>query len=461
MPKKVIEDIITSKRSIRRIPISKTRKFYNSLSDENDNYVEEKPLKNKSTRNDSRTERETIDSGYENFVAPKANNGINSRIIIWGLAIFSFLVLIFTIFSSLSVATVKIYPKTTIISLNETFIASQDAVADDLGFETLRLEKELTKTVEATAEENVSAKATGEIIIYNNYSSNSQRLVKNTRFTNKSGNVYRIIDSAIVPGRKKVGSEIIPGSVTAKIIADKTGEEYNAQLSDLSGDLKIPGFLGMPNYDGFYARLKTDITGGYEGLMKKVSIEVQKSAEEELTQKLKTDILSEVYASKPETHIIFDGGYFWEFGPISSSTSAKTNSVEFKQKIIFHGILFNIDKLARFLAKNKISADFSDSVSIIQGSESVKINVDTSKLSVRPWEANTLPLQFIGEIKLVWLYDIDKVRKALVNSNKKDIEAKISPFVKAEKAEVSIRPAIWSGVLPSKAESIIIETIIK
>ena len=470
MPKKIIEDIVAKKRSIRSVPISKTRKFYNSLNDESNETIDERPIKSSHEKESHRplsgntardNENDTSNFEYSNFIAPKPNNGINSRIIIWGLATFCFLVLIFTIFSSLSTATIKIYPKTTVISLNETFMASKNALNDELSFETIQSEKELTKTVEATAEENVSTKATGEIIIYNNYSNTSQTLLKNTRFTSKLGNTYHLTSAITVPGRKKLGSEIIPGSVTATIIASSTGEQYNSKLSDLNGDYKIPGFLGRPHYDGFYARNKTDIVGGYDGLMKKVSPEVQKKAGSELQQTLKTEILSEVYASKPDTHIIFDGGYFWEFGEVSSSTSIKDNSVIFKQKATLHCLLFSTDKLARYLARNKISATFSDSITIAQGSENVKINLDSSKLVTKPWEANILPLEFVGDIKLVWLFNIDKVKQVLIGANKKDIETKISSLVKADKVEVSIRPAFWSGTLPSKAESIIIENIIK
>jgi hypothetical protein len=471
MPKKIIEDIITNKRSIRSVPISKTRKFYNSLSEDKNEYISDTPIKAKSERKSSSSlrvpniqkekEEATSNFEYREFTPPKPDNGLNSRIIIWGLAVFCFLVLVFTIFSSLSTATVKIYPKTTVISLNETFTASKDAPAGDLSFETIKLDKEMTKIVAATAEENVSTKASGDIIIYNNYSANSQRLVKNTRFTNKTGNVYRLTDSTVVPGRKKVNGVIIPGSVTATVVADAPGKEYNSKVSDLNGDFKIPGFLGMPSYDGFYARLKTDLVGGYVGLLKKVSTDVQAAAEDELQQNLKTEILSEVFASKPETHIIFDGGYFWDFGQVSSSTSADGTGVEFKQTGTLHVILFNADKLARYLAKAKISADFSDPVTINQGNEVMKINIDTSKLAGNVWEANVLPIQFTGDVKLVWQFDIDKVRQLLVGVNLKDVDEKISSVVKAEKAEVSIRPAFWSGTLPSKAESIIIENIIK
>ena len=62
--------------------------------------------------------------------------------------------------------------------------------------------------VEATAEKEVSQKASGKIIIYNNYSTVSQRLINNTRFEANSGKIYRINSSIVVPGYKKVDGKI-------------------------------------------------------------------------------------------------------------------------------------------------------------------------------------------------------------------------------------------------------------
>jgi hypothetical protein len=131
-----------------------------------------------------------------------------------------------------------------------------------LPLELLKNEANSTQIIKATGEKYVEEKASGNITIYNNYSSESQVLVATTRFQAPNGFIYRLTEKVTVPGAEIKDGKIIPSSITAKVVADKAGAEYN---SDPIPKLTIPGFAGSPKFDKFYGELKEGIKGGFIG----------------------------------------------------------------------------------------------------------------------------------------------------------------------------------------------------
>ena len=106
--------------------------------------------------------------------------------------------------------------------------------------------------------EESGTKASGIITVFNEYSSDSQRLVASTRFLSSSGKIFRAIEDIYIPGMKTDGDEVIPGSIDAEVMANYLGTEYNISPSDFT----IPGFKGTPKYDGFYGKSDTSMSGG-------------------------------------------------------------------------------------------------------------------------------------------------------------------------------------------------------
>ena len=118
--------------------------------------------------------------------------------------------------------------------------------------------RNITQAYPASGKKYAEKKATGEVVIYNNFSSSPQTLVATTRLVSSDGKIYRLNNSITVPGAEAPGGKITPSSIRASISADKPGEAYN-----LSPGVKfrIPGFEGSPKYDGFYAELNEPLGG--------------------------------------------------------------------------------------------------------------------------------------------------------------------------------------------------------
>ena len=262
----------------------------------------------------------------------------------------SLIFLLFSATSFFSTATVIIVPKIARVTLNDSYLVRKDALPSELQFEVMTLRKKASKQLEATETENSKIKASGKIIVYNNFSAAPQRLIINTRFESGKGLIYKIPESIVVPGFKSVGGNRIPGSVETKVFADEPGNKYNMKVSDLKGDFKIPGFKGDKRYDYFYARLKTDIAGGTSGLIKKVPAKILDDARSELRANIKSELIKEAYATKPQSSVLFaDASYIDYLSLPDSSPSA--DKVEISESAAFYGIIFDEDKLSSYVAK--------------------------------------------------------------------------------------------------------------
>ena len=280
--------MIVSNKTIQRIQVSKDRR----------------------TKHESTPDKDVENIHTHKPVRPANWNRkpLNPKFVIWLIAFICLLALFFGLSIIFSSVTVTVVPKSQVITLkDDTYTAKRNSTnTTDLSFEILNVSATTSSIITATEEKNVDLKASGKIIIYNNYSSVPQRLINMTRFEANNGKIYRIDSSVTVPGLINVGGKVTPGSVEATVFADQAGDSYNMKLTDLSGDFKIPGFKGDVRYNGFYARLKTDITGGFSGKQKIISDNLRKTTEDGLKTKLKEQLLKELYAIKPDNYTFFN-----------------------------------------------------------------------------------------------------------------------------------------------------------
>lgn len=428
MPNNNLQDIVSgSGRSIRRIPISRKPKA--------------RRLIEKS-------------SGYGKVggssLPPQRKR--TSRAGLWFVAIIAIIVLFIVLSSLFSGVKVKVTPNQEEILIDGTFSAFRSPGINEIGYEIMTLTRKLSGEVEATGEEFVEEKASGRIVVYNNYSTATQRLIKNTRFETSDGLIYRIKNAVTVPGRQTKAGEIVPGSLEVKVYADKTGVSYNIGLSDFT----IPGLKGDPRYSKFYARSKTPMEGGASGLVKRASPEDLAKTTEELDFKLKVELLEEANSVKPEGFLLLSGSY------IIASELTTSNSGEDKVLITaeatFYGFIFDENEFAQFVAENTIATYDGGNVELVEY-DNLKINI----LNSDPLDLTTaleIVFSLSGDAKVVWVFDEDALLADLVGQPKKRVENILSGYPSIEKVEVVLRP-FWKRSLPDKESKIKIERIIR
>ncbi len=152
-----------------------------------------------------------------------------------------------------------------------------------------------TSKLPASGAQFVERKATGELTVYNAYSSQPQNIVATTRFMTSSGIVFRTTSALTIPGAKIENSKIIPSSITVAVVADKAGTAGNVGPT---AHLTIPGFSKTPKYNGFYGELKEGTSGGFSGQTKVATDADTKTAKaaglKAATQLVQADITGQI-----------------------------------------------------------------------------------------------------------------------------------------------------------------------
>ena len=194
MPKNIVEDIIApqKRKSIRDIPIPDGRKK---------KFASEDLIRN--SKDDS------ISNGFSRSRNNSGKFGKKTWISIGVAAV----ILIFVTLSFFSGGNFAYVPKSASISFNHDVYTASKTGENTLLFSVVKLSGEKSETISASGEEQVSRKASGTIVVYNNASTAVQKLVANTRFEAVNGKVYRTKDAISIPGKKTVNGVAQPGSV--------------------------------------------------------------------------------------------------------------------------------------------------------------------------------------------------------------------------------------------------------
>lgn len=214
-----------------------------------------------------------------------------------------FLVLVgFFCFFYLSKANIEIWPKTDTLSLKTKLTIDKEVKEADFSLktipgETFEKEKSITENFPASGKVLKENKAEGSITIYNEYSTSSQVLVATTRFVSADGKIFRIPVKVTVPGGHYDKGKLVAGEIETKVIADKTGPEYNIGPTTFS----IPGFAGSDKYTKIYAKSSQAMAGGSSQEVAQITKEdlenakniLSKRAEEECESSFKTDLQTE------------------------------------------------------------------------------------------------------------------------------------------------------------------------
>lgn len=163
--------------------------------------------------------------------------------------------------------TIAITTKKTAWEYHDAITASQKATSVDpqnkmIPAETFSQRKNYIFLSTAHGKKQVVRNATGQIVLYNAYSSAPQGLVAGTRLATPDGKIFRLARSVRVPGAKIVNGKIIASAIEATVNADKPGADYN--VGEVSR-FTIPGFQGSSKYEKFYAQSKGAISGGIVG----------------------------------------------------------------------------------------------------------------------------------------------------------------------------------------------------
>lgn len=353
-------------------------------------------------------------------------------------------------------AELVVHPKYKDVTVSGTFVAKTEPLAGELGYEILTLEADAERQVEATGKEEVEERAEGTVTIYNNHSTSPVRLVKNTRFASADGKIFRIEESAVVPGYTGEGSAQTPGTVTAKVFADEAGEAYNVP----AGRFTIPGFEGEPEFDNVYAESQAAFTGGFSGEKYIVDESGLESTKEALHEEIRSALRARLETERPAGFVLYEDAVTFRFTSLPA-TEAPEGKAVIKERGTLMVPMFKENEFAAHLAAQTISG-YEDAPMTITTPDALTFSYTTVGSST-PEEMVTsgtdISFNLRGTTQLVWTFDQEQLLSDLAGKSKTALPTVLSGYSAIERAEATIKP-FWKGSFPEEAGDITLTIVI-
>lgn len=348
----------------------------------------------------------------------------------------------FAVFSLFRSATLAYTPKSAPLTFeNEQVNAYKTGSNGVLLFSVVKISDDKGVSVKATGQTQVSKKASGRIVIYNENSA-AQQLVKSTRFESPDGKIYRIQNDVTIPG--KSGST--PGSLEVTVIADQPGVEGNIGLVDFT----IPGFKGSSKYQTVYARSKTAMSGGFVGMQAGVDGTTLEQAKTNIETALRDKLIEEAQAQVPAEFILFPSlsTVSFEDMPQSSSTD---NAVTINERGNFYGVIFKKADLAEYIKQKKLSLPETQRISI-QGLENLTFAF-TGNPPADLLNASQVSFTVSGTATAILTTDEAALKKDLAGKSKSDLASILKNYPGIASADATIRP-FWKSSFPDDEKNI-------
>lgn len=364
---------------------------------------------------------------------------------LWVVALVSLIFFVFSLSYLFGKAEVKVNPKFKDVVLSESLSASKDANTDSLPFDLVVISGEESKEVASGEEKDISLKAKGTVVIYNNFGFSSQALDIDTRLEGSNGKIYKTVKRIVVPGKPSADK---PGSIEIGIYATEAGQEYNS----LPLDFKIFGFRGTPKYSKFYARSKGDITGGFKGKTKVIPDSLKATVLSELKNNLKAKLLKKVTDQIPSGFILFKDAIFLNIDNSVDIPLTGNDILEVKIKGTLYGFLFDEKKLTDKIAKNNIE-NYDGSEMHIPKIRDLNFFLSTELDSSSFKDLKNINFNLKGNAKIVWSVDTDKLAAELLSRSKKDFNQILSAYPNIDSATLTLSP-IWKRSIPDKLKDV-------
>ena len=346
---------------------------------------------------------------------------------------------------------VSVAPRQEFVDISDSVAASASS-SGAVSLEEVSVEETIELESPIETSKNSTQKASGKVVIYNAYSTQSQTLVASTRLEAPNGKIYRIPEIITVPGAKTENGRISPSSIEVTVFADKSGPEYNLGLSDFT----IPGFKGSAKYEKFYGRSKTEITGGFSGSSKVVlqgDIDaLLKRAEDSfrniLKEKIERDLPQGIFLPKEAVEIKVT------LEVANPPVNSPAEKVSAKIKGVARAMAFKRSELVSALAEKHLSLEEGESIDL-KNLENLNFEVLT-----KSFENKTMTLSVKGRANFVWLFDEELLKRNLSGASRSTRQGVFKNYSSIERAEIIFVPSWWR-VFPNNTGRIKIEKIIK
>lgn len=329
---------------------------------------------------------------------------------------------------------------------NEKFEANKNSKS--LPFDVMIVEANTDENMTFSNKSELSTKAKGTVTLYNEYSTSEQKLLINTRLSDDEGLIYMTDKAVTIPGYKKSGNDIIPGSVSVNVTAQNSGDKYNSKAKDF----KIIGFKGTSKYEKLYARAKTDFTGGAEGTFYSPSEKEKANIKLSLENKIKDVLNTKIQAELPDGYITYPDSMqiSIDFDSMLSETENAKISVQGTAIAVIFEKEMLLKEIIRRAYRDPTSADF-DEISIPE-IQNFKFDFVPSDYTLKK-DSSSVSFTLSGDGTLIWSPIVEKLKDKLAGVNKNNIDSIFAEDPGILHARVVVRPP-WKSSMPEDVEKI-------
>ena len=443
MAKRIIQDIVVSRKqssqsSSKQQPQDKTKE-------------DKKPDKPKEKKSEEKPKREA-EISFPRLKLPRLEFHRSKRKLKFILGFLILVVLVIggiVVLNKLSSVTVEITPHQESADVNVTLQASVEPQKGELPLEVMQLSRKESDVMQPSGKKQISRKASGQIVIYNAYSSQSQKLISGTRFQTPDGKIYRIDKTIIVPGANVDGGKITASEIDATVYADKPGEEYNGDLTDFV----IPGFQDSVKREKIYGRSKTKIEGGFVGEASVVTEDDINSLESSLKEKVKDYLLKMGGNPKADNFLLYDNAKQIVFDEPKNKPKPgeAMDQLGLEESATLFGFLLKKSDINQTLAEKYFSPDIAPRIEII--------NPEKLSFELKNFASTSITFNLKGQANFAWKIDESDVKNDLIKE-KENPNGAFQKYSAIEKAKIVFKPGWWRRI-PQNPAKINILLIIK
>lgn len=396
-----------------------------------------------------------------------------------GLIVISLFVLLVIIYIALPGVTIYLTPSASVIekSVNITLAdAEKNRVElDTRPFHTIAsqpIKTTITTTINhfSTGKQfsDLATNASGPLTVFNSTNSDWP-LIKQTRFQNEDGIIFRILDGVTVPPASSDG----PGTIEVYVVADAAdafgmivGERGNIE----PGTFFLPG-LKESSRSKVYGESFKPMEGGVTDFISYITLEDLDAAEKKLNDEL-------IKNSSEELNLLVESesekiGVDGKFKLLEGEGAIKLGNAKINIPRDLEGKKVNDFDLTGELEVSGVYYDHASMLEILKNElllkkspqkELLRINENSTSYRAFDWDDVNGKIKLTANIKGIEQYEIDpdkesgqrlikKIREHIISMNIEDAKLYIQNLPEINKVEIDSWP-VWAPTIPTLPDNI-------
>ncbi len=309
-------------------------------------------------------------------------------------------------------------------------------------------DKEKSQEFLSSGKKKLADKAHGIMIVHNEWSTNPQVLIENTRFESKDGKIFRSKKTIVIPGMERTEGVDVAGTGEVEVEAQEPGESYNME----AGSFTIPGFRGTVKYGTIYGKSKAGMIGGSTAEVLAVTAEDISSARDSLIKIMDGEMADLIKKDLPNDYKIINEAIQTKIekfetdakeGDVKDKFNAKINAsasvLAFSEK--------DLNKLVGEIIKAKIS---DDKIMIPENNEEIVYGTPLFD------KDGKMMIKIHVRKNIAWKINADELKNKIKGKKKEELNDIFSGLKGIDSAQTKFEPswAFWINSVPNNESRI-------